>query len=164
MTPVDSAAGALGPDHTVLLRGHPYNLADARTARSGRVAGVLDVTSYPDVNDLVLAADVAVLDYSSLRFDWLLTGKPLLFFVPDIDQYLSRWPVLFDFAETAPGPLLRTTDEVTTALQDLPALAAAYAETRESADRRFNSRHDGHASARVVSAFFGDDAGPAEPD
>lgn len=157
-------AGALGPDHTVLLRGHPYNLADARTARSSRIPGVLDVTSYPDVNELMVAADVALLDYSSLRFDWLLTGKPLLFFVPDLEQYLSRWPVLFDFTETAPGPLLRTTDEVIAALQDLASLVAEHAEARAACNRRFNSLHDGHASARVVSAFFGERAGLAEPD
>ena len=75
-------------------------------------AGILDVTRYPEINDLILAADVAVLDYSSLRFDWLLTGKPLLFFVPDLEDYLAQRTALFDFGPTAPGPLLRTTDEV----------------------------------------------------
>jgi CDP-glycerol glycerophosphotransferase len=161
---LERLAAALGPQHTVLLRGHPYNLADARALRSGRLAGVVDVTSYPEVNDLILAADVAVLDYSSLRFDWLLTGKPLLFFVPDLEQYLGRWPVLFDFAETAPGPLLRTTDEVIAALRDLPSVAEEHAGARAVANRRFNALHDGYASARVVSAFFSDADVPAEPD
>ena len=48
---------------------------------------VLDVTDYPEINDLILAADVAVLDYSSLRFDFGLTGKPMIFLVPDLDFY-----------------------------------------------------------------------------
>ena len=157
---LERLAEALGPDHTVLLRGHTYNLADAGTTRSSRRPGVLDVTGYPEVNDLILAADVAVLDYSSLRFDWLLTGKPLLFFVPDLEQYLTRWPVLYDFVETAPGPLLRSTHEVVAALRDLPSVEQEYADARAAADRRFNALHDGHASARVVTAFFPESAGP----
>ena len=48
---------------------------------------MLDVTGHPEVNDLVLASDVAVLDYSSLRFDYAQTGKPMVFLVPDLDSY-----------------------------------------------------------------------------
>ena len=47
---------------------------------------MLDVTGHPEVNDLVLASDVAVLDYSSLRFDYAQTGKPMVFLVPDLDS------------------------------------------------------------------------------
>ena len=116
-------ADGLGRDHTVLLRGHPYSLPDSDPVAARR-AGVLDVTRYPEVNDLLLASDVAVLDYSSLRFDWLLTGKPVAFFVPDLESYLARRPPLLDYASTAPGPLLRSTEEVIEALRDLPGLAA----------------------------------------
>ena len=161
---LERMADALGPDHTILLRGHTYNLADANATRS-RGPGVLDVTRYPEVNDLITAADVAVLDYSSLRFDWLLTGKPVVFFVPDLEGYLAQRPVMFDFDSTAPGPQLRTTDEVIGALRHLPDLVQEYAEARTAADRRFNGLHDGGASARVVEAFFSEVVGGGtEPD
>ena len=113
-----------------------------------------DVSSYPEVNDLILAADVAVLDYSSLRFDWMLTGKPVLFFVPDLADYLSSRTVLFDFAPTAPGPLLSATAEVAAALLDLDAVADEYAAARAEFNRRYNRRHDGKAAVRVVDGFF----------
>ena len=48
---------------------------------------VVDVTDHPDVNDLILASDAAVLDYSSLRFDYGITGKPMIFLVPDLERY-----------------------------------------------------------------------------
>ena len=145
----------LGSGYTVLLRGHTYNLADSDPVAAGRL-GVLDVTRYPEVNDLMLAADVALLDYSSLRFDWLLTGKPVVFFVPDLDAYLTRRQPLVDFATTAPGPLVRTTAEVVAALRRLPEVSREYAAAREAVDQRFNSLSDGSATARVVQAFFGD--------
>ena len=153
-------ADGLGRDHTVLLRGHPYSLPDSDPVAARRT-GVLDVTRYPEVNDLLLASDVAILDYSSLRFDWLLTGKPVAFFVPDLESYLARRPPLLDYASTAPGPLLRSTEEVIEALRDLPGLAAGYADARQRARRRFNALDDGGATARVVDAFFGGPDGPA---
>ena len=68
---LEQAAQALGDDHVLLLRGHRYHQA---APRSGTGPRVIDVTTYPEINDLLLASDVAVLDYSSIRFDFALTG------------------------------------------------------------------------------------------
>ena len=150
---VDEAADRLGYDHVLLLRGHRFHRR--RPGRRGRTRGqVLDVTDYPEINDLVLAADAAVLDYSSLRFDFALTGRPMVFLVPDLDRYQGARGFLHDFAESAPGPLLSTTEEVVAALRDLPGLAAAYAGELAAFDARFNQHQDGHAAERVVRAFF----------
>jgi CDP-glycerol glycerophosphotransferase len=115
---------------------------------------VWDVSDYPEINDLVLAADVAVLDYSSIRFDWLITGKPVVFFVPDLRDYLSTRKVLFDFPPTAPGPFLATTSEVAEALLDLGSVISEYAAARELFNKEFNRLHDGRATERVINAFF----------
>jgi CDP-glycerol glycerophosphotransferase len=141
----------LGDGYAVLLRGHNYNLREglAPIARH-----VWDVSAYPEINDLMLAADVAVLDYSSIRFDWLVTGKPVLFFVPDLVDYLSSRGILFDYKSTAPGPLLGSTAEVAATLRDLGGVAAEYAAARELFNKQFNRLHDGHATERVINAFF----------
>ena len=146
---VERAAAALGPGHVLLLRGHRFH-RDRPTA-SGRV---LDVTEHPEVNDVIAAADVAVLDYSSLRFDFALTGRPMVFCVPDMEAYFATRGFLYDFADSAPGPLLRTTEEVVSALRDLPALAASTAEARATFNARFNAHQDGHAAERVVEAMI----------
>ena len=91
----------------------------ARDKRVGRLAGCIDVTDYPEVSDLYLAADAAIVDYSSLRFDFGVTGKPMLFHVPDLQRYKDTRGWLFDFEPTAPGPLLDATDEVVDCLLDL---------------------------------------------
>lgn len=148
---LDGLVAQLGPGYTVLIRGHNYNLRGGSRAAS---SAVLDVSGYPEVNDLILAADVAVLDYSSLRFDWLITGKPVAFYVPDLDDYVSSRRVLFDYAATAPGPLVRTLPDLVAVLQDLDGLTRGYAEERAAANLRFNRLHDGHASERLVDAFF----------
>lgn len=147
---VAEAATGLGEDTVLLLRGHRFlgapGAAGART---------IDVTRHPDVNHLIAAADAAVLDYSSLRFDFALTGKPMVFLVPDLDTYGSRTRgFLWDYRETVPGPLVATTAQVVGQLRDLPGLTARYAEELVAFNARYNAQHDGHSAERAVSAFF----------
>jgi CDP-glycerol glycerophosphotransferase (TagB/SpsB family) len=149
---VEEAAAALGDDFVLLLRGHRFH---ASTAPAG--SRVLDVTSYPDVNDLILAADVAVLDYSSMRFDFALTGRPMIFLVPDLDDYGSRTRgFLWDFGETAPGPWVADTTGVVAQLRDLDGLASRWGPAIADFNARYNPLNDGHAAERVVTEFFAD--------
>lgn len=143
---------AFGDDLVVLMRGHAFN---ARTSgRIGRLPNVVDVTDYPEVNDLYLAADVGVVDYSSLRFDFAITGKPMIFLVPDIERYVEARGWLMDFGPTAPGPQVASTDEVIEQLHDLPGLVARYREAYEAFRAAYLPLEDGHAAARFVDAVM----------
>ena len=64
----------------VLVRSHHMN-------RAGRVPGTIDVSGYPSVEELMLAADALVSDYSSIFFDFALTGKPAVVYAPDLASY-----------------------------------------------------------------------------
>lgn len=142
-------AGELGDQYVVLVRGHAFN---ARLdVRIGSAGNVIDVTDYANIADLCLASDAAILDYSSLRFDYALTGKPMIFMVPDLNDYTetSRGS-LFAFGPTAPGPQLRTTQEVIDAASDLPSLRRDYADAYTTFRRDFLDLDDGHATERLV--------------
>jgi CDP-glycerol glycerophosphotransferase len=143
---------SLGDDVVILLRGHNNNQREAD--RVNELPGVVDVTDYPEINHLTVAADAAILDYSSLRFEWALTGKPMVFFVPDIDDYFGKRPPLFRFEDSAPGPWLSTTDQVAESLADLDSLLAAQKADLEALNATYNALHDGHATDRVIEQFF----------
>lgn len=143
---------SLGDGVVFLVRGHAFN---ARTSARVATPGVIDVTDYPEVSDLYLAADAAVVDYSSLRFDFGVTGKPMVFHVPDLQRYVETRGWLFDFAPTAPGPLVETTAEVVAALADLDRLRPDYSEPYERFRRDYLDLEDGHAAARFVDAVMG---------
>ncbi len=146
---VDRAAQALGRDYVILLRGHRFHAPTRHGAR------VIDVTGHPEINDLILAADAAVLDYSSLRFDFALTGHPMVFLVPDLKHYTEQTRgFLYDFADSAPGPLVDTTTQVVEALTDLPALEREWAPRIAEFNARYNRLADSRAAERVVSEFF----------
>ena len=67
-------------DAVVLMRSHHMN-------RAGCVPGMIDVSGYPSVEELMLAADILVSDYSSIFFDFALTGKPAVVYAPDLASY-----------------------------------------------------------------------------
>jgi len=109
----------------------------------------VDVSDYPDIADLYLAADVLVTDYSSAMFDFACTGRPMVFFTPDLERYRDEVRgFYFDFEAEAPGPILRATDEVVEVLKhgDFTAYKARY----EEFAAKFCPWDDGRASARVV--------------
>ena len=142
----------LGGGHVVLLRAH-WIVAAAAAAVAGD--GVRLVSGYQDIRDLYLAADVLVTDYSSAMFDFAVTGKPMLFYVYDFEQYRDEIRgFYFDLRAEAPGPLLATTDAVVAALRDLDAVAAHHAEAYARFRERFCALEDGRAAARVVDAVF----------
>jgi CDP-glycerol glycerophosphotransferase len=149
---IEAAAAALGEGFVILVRGHAFN---ARTRERVRVrANTVDVTDYPEVSDLHLAADVAVVDYSSLRFDFGVTGKPMVFHVPDLQRYQETRGWLFDFEPTAPGPLVQSTEEVVAALRDLDDVRSRHAEQYAEFRATYLDLEDGHAASRLVDAVF----------
>ncbi len=114
---VQRLARQLGDSHVVLMRAHKLDTADVRV---GQGTELKDVSSYPDNRELFLAADVLVTDYSSVMFDFAVTGKPMLFWTYDLAEYRDAGRgFYFDFEQQAPGPLLRTADEVAEAVADL---------------------------------------------
>lgn len=74
-----------GNDWLVLIRMHPK----AKGIISSNVFSeeILDATSYPDMQELLLIADLLITDYSSTIYDFALMRKPILLYTPDIIEY-----------------------------------------------------------------------------
>jgi CDP-glycerol glycerophosphotransferase len=157
---LESAANQLGPDYVFLMRGHRFHASGSD--REPGSARLIDVTDYPEVNDLMLASDAAVLDYSSLRFDFALTGRPMVFLVPDLASYTGGVRgFLFDYADTAPGPLLENADAVIEALADLRSLGSEYGPAIAAFNKKYQYLQDGNAAARLATAML--ELGEQEP-
>ena len=107
---LEQLTAELGDQYVILLRGHSRTMEGGERVAQG---GVIDVTTYPEVTELFMAADAMITDYSSVMFDYSITRRPMIFFVPDMDDYRdSTRGVYFDLSEVAPGPVLATQAEV----------------------------------------------------
>jgi CDP-glycerol glycerophosphotransferase len=150
---VERVLPALGRDGVLLIRKHPLVADPVLTGDDPRVH---DVSAWPDSTELLAAADVLVTDYSALAFDFANTNRPMLFFTYDLELYRDEIRGFYvDFEAEAPGPLLRTTDELADALgavaYDVPA---EYVQRYRAWRERFCELDDGGASARLVERLF----------
>lgn len=150
----EMAQKQLGEDYVLLLRGH-HNIAGQRQTAANKF--VIDVTEYPEVNDLYTAADILVNDYSSVMFDFCVTGKPIIFLTPDIAQYRDATRgFYFDLEEKAPGPLHNTTEEVVRSIKNITSVSLQYAPRYEAFVKMFAPNCDGDATSRVYDALWPD--------
>ena len=62
----------------------------------------MDVTSYPDMADLLMVSDMLISDYSSCGADFAITGRMVLLYQDDIDQYTSKGRTLYFTREESP--------------------------------------------------------------
>jgi CDP-glycerol glycerophosphotransferase len=145
--PVNFLTRPLGPNITLLFRGHT-NTHSAHTKSIARDA--IDVTDYRNVAELYLAADVLVTDYSSSMFDFSVTGKPMIFLVPDIANYVAKRGFYFDFEQLAPGPILSDDSTLRETLENVESLKVQYADRYQAWQHKFNKLEDGFASRRAV--------------
>jgi len=72
---------------------------------------VLDLTDYPDMQELLLAADVMINDFSSSMWDFMLTGKPCFLYALDMDEYIKNTGFNFPYNDL-PYPKARNNKEL----------------------------------------------------
>jgi len=146
-------AAELGPDVTLLVRAHYfYDDPDLGAAGPGTV---LDVSGHPSVEDLYLAADILVTDYSSTMFDYAVLDRPIVVFAPDWEDYQRIRGVYFDLRAEPPGLFTTTQDELIRALRDGSATGPEADKARAAFRARFCPWDDGGAAERVVREVFG---------
>ena len=96
-----------GDEYCLAVRLHPQ-------IQSSKVpAQVPDLTTYPDVRELLLATDLLIADYSSIAVEYSLLERPILLYAFDKEWYLDKdRGFYYDYEDTAPGPILTTMDEL----------------------------------------------------
>lgn len=144
----------LGEEYIILLRMH---VVVSNKLRIDDDLGnfVQNVSGYPDIQELLLITDILITDYSSVMFDFANTGKPMLFYTYDLDNYRDNIRgFYFDFEKEAPGPLVFNTKEIVENILNIDSVINSYKEKYSSFYNRFCSLEDGKAAKRVVEHVF----------
>lgn len=144
---------SLGDDYIILLRMH-YLIAENLNIEDF-TGFVYDCSSYNDINELYLISDFLITDYSSVFFDYANLGRPMLFYVYDMEDYRDNLRgFYFDFEEKAPGPLVKTTEEIITEVKKVEKEGFVPSETTKDFYDKFCYLEDEHAAERVVKEVF----------
>ncbi|MFJ2906829.1 MULTISPECIES: CDP-glycerol glycerophosphotransferase family protein [unclassified Streptomyces] len=143
---LDAFCRAAGDDVVVLLRAH-YFYDEGRALGDGRV---IDVTGHRSSEDVCLAADALITDYSSIMFDYANLDRPIVVFADDWEVYRETRGVYFDLLAAPPGPVARSAEELARVFADGSYAGPASTAARARFRSRFCQFDDGRAAERVV--------------
>ena len=90
----------LGEEYALLFRAH-YEVAKAMEFTDNNF--VRSVTDYPSINELMIASDILLSDYSSIFVDYSIMDKPMIHFTYDYDKYALNRGMYFDIREYLSG-------------------------------------------------------------
>ena len=91
-------------DYVILIRQHHFS--EAHTGKNNDI--FLDVSDYPDVNDLYLVSDILISDYSSAFFDFALLKKPIICYAYDYDEYERSYGLFIDLKKEFPNGVIKS--------------------------------------------------------
>jgi CDP-glycerol glycerophosphotransferase len=145
-----AVADGLGEEWLVLARAHYFHEADDQMRALHEAGRLRDVSKHPSIEELMLAADTLVTDYSSIMFDYAVLDRPIVIHAPDWEEYRDKRGTYFDLMEERPGPVTRSEPELVEALR---AGDGAVGE-RSRFRAKFCYLDDGRAAERVVRRVF----------
>ena len=122
------------------MRKESVNFLDSNTY-------LIDVTKYPDIQELMLIADIGITDYSSWIYDYVLTRKPGFIFAEDIEEYNTERGFYYKL-ETTPFAIARNNEELFDCIMNFDL--SIY---QNKVDKFLSNKgciEDGKASYRVV--------------
>jgi len=135
-----------GGDWVVAVRQHFVNSKNSmlRIADSNYA---VDATDYPDIQELMVAADAGITDYSSWILDFILTGKPGFIYAVDAHDYELTRGMYYPLKES-PFSIALTMEKLVENITGFDA--DVYANEVKHFLNRMGCVEDGNASSRAV--------------
>jgi len=99
-----------GGEWKILFRLHP-NLKDKVNANS-LAECCIDMTSYSDIQELIVLSDIMITDYSSCMFDMAFMNKLCILYTADLDNYTANERGLYFDITSLPFPLAKNNEEL----------------------------------------------------
>lgn len=146
----------LHEEYVVLVKAH-YFVKNELNIPDDLKDFIIDVCYYDDIQELLIASDILVTDYSSVFFDFIIMNKPTIFYAYDKEEYIKNWGGFYhDYDSFVPGPIVKDCEELIETLKNKDKLKLAI----EQASRfilEYDDFKDGKATERVYNLIFNGD-------
>lgn len=136
-----------GEKWTILLRLHPH-LRDFSKQLLGNDPNIVDTTAFDDIQELLYVADMVISDYSSLIFDFALTKRPCLLYVPDLEEYTSHDRQLYFNIQELPFPICKSNEELKNVIDQFDGIK--YKKDIDTFLAKIGSYETGHSCENVM--------------
>ena len=151
---LDSLKKRFGKDYVILFKPH-YFIAN-KIDLSKYKNFVYNVASYDEINDIYLASDLLITDYSSVFFDYANLNRPVMFYMYDFDDYKNNLRDFYISLDELPGPIAKTQKELEDYIVNIDKSISKYKKTYDKFNDKYNYLDDGNASERVIRVIFKD--------
>ncbi len=111
------------------------------------------VSYHIDANELLSVADLVITDYSSIFFDYLAADKPILFYIPDFEEYSKNRGIYFKLDEL-PGPCAKDLDELSHYVNNLEEIERKYNSRRRETQQWACKYDNGNVSSKVLDVLL----------
>ena len=138
---------ANGKNVKILYRFHPNVAKESKKIKLEDY--VLNVTCYPDIQDLILVSDVMITDYSSCMFDMMISSKPCIIYTNDDKKYLTNERGVYFPTTSLPFPVAFTFEELLDTASVLSERLSEYLKAVEKFLNDFGVIEDGKACERL---------------
>lgn len=125
--------------YTFVIKQHRWNTQAGRHSKYGNIIDISKQNYNLDTQMILKYTDILITDYSSCYTDFLLLDRPVVFYCYDLDKYLDRWELNFDYDYVTPGPKVFNSDELIDALEKLMQGQDGYEAERQRVKRVFYS-------------------------
>lgn len=130
----------------LVVRMHP-NLKNDSTKLFNFGDKVIDASFYPDIQELLVSSDIAITDYSSCIFDFMLSRKPAFIFATDIEKFNNERGFYYPL-ESTPFPVAKNNEELVQNILNFDN--EKYVQEVEKFLTDKGCMEDGHAAERAV--------------
>lgn len=117
-----------------------------------RKEGIQDcrvIPSWFDANEIMSVTDILISDYSSIYFDFLITDRPIIFYVPDEAEYKEYRGLYFSTGKL-PGAVCKTVGQVAESIDSASDYLSDYGEIHQKFKDWACGHDDGKVSKRIL--------------
>lgn len=140
----------LSREYVFLIRAH-YEVGKVIMEMSGS-GFIINVSDYHSINELMIASDILISDYSSIFFDFSILERPMLCFAYDLENYKKERGLYLNIEDIIPGGILKEEKDLLSAIINMN-YEKAVRETIKFRDNFIDNY--GNASKKVVEKVFG---------
>ncbi|HAM80041.1 CDP-glycerol glycerophosphotransferase family protein [Ornithinibacillus bavariensis] len=139
----------ISDDYVVLLKSHYF----VSKYFAEKDMEHLCVPNWVDSNELLSIVDILITDYSSIFFEYLPTGKPVIFYADDVNEYKEERGLYIQMHEL-PGPICQTLEEVIQQIHHIDDVQNTYRSIYDDFVKKFCSHDNGQATKRFVDTVL----------
>lgn len=115
------------------------------------------VPAMVDANEILSVTDILISDFSSIFYDYLATGKPVLFYIEDVESYKEQRG-MYHSLEHLPGPVAETPEALASLINNIENVSSEWDKKYNEIRQYANAYSDGKISKRIIDyIFFGNE-------